>query len=1056
MPALHAEPALRPSRRGSRVMRSRGLWLSVLLLTSWPALQAERLPIKSYTTADGLAHIMVTRIVKDSRGFLWFCTAGGLSRFDGYAFTNFGVQQGLPHGLVNDFLETRSGDRWIATGSGLVRFNPSGTPASGVMRDTDAAAGNSMFTVILPDDEHRHARAMNVLLESRAGTIWVGSNRGLYRLDGDARHRSLQPVDIGLPGDVAEHREVVDLLEDRYGVLWIATSSGLYRRWPDGSAARYGVRDGFPDEFVSDLFEDRQGRLWVATRRNGFFRLATDASRRAPSVDLAFGEQDGLPARWVNELFESSDGRFWIATSAGLAEFFLQNGDGARFRTYGTTNGLGDRYVAALTEDLGGNLWLSSHQSGAMKIARVGVTTFGAQDGIEAIGAVFEDRAGNLCFKGTVLGEALLNDYKHESAAFRDMLVKHVSHHRFGCYDGQRFSWIAPEAVGNWGWVLEKVALQARTGEWWLGFVGLYRFPAVNRLSDIKSVRPTAVYGAADGLTAPQVFRLFEDSRGNIWVSTISTPTYGLARWDPRSNRMRDLEGAPGLPSLKDDGPRSFGEDAAGRVWIGFNGGLARYANDRFEFFTPHDGLPRGPIFDIHLDRSGRLWLASKDGGLVRVDHLDAERPTFVAYTTADGLSSNNIEVIVEDAAGQLYVGGGSGIDRFEPASGRIKHFGVGEGLPPGQLRAAFRDRHDVLWFGTSNGLARLVPAPDRPPAAPPILITGLRVTGVPRPVSALGEYEMSLNDLAPRDNQMQIDLVGLGFASADVLRYQYRLDGTDADWSAAAEQRTVTYASLSPGRHTFRVRAVNSDGLVSDRPASIAFTVLRPVWQRWWFVTLVGLAVGLAVHAMYRYRVARVLEMANVRTHIATDLHDDIGANLTRIALLTEVAKQTRTDASLTSIAHIARESVSAMSDIVWAINPKRETLLDLTRRMRQHAEEVFLLRDIALRFDAPGSADTLKLGMDVRRDLLLIFKEAVSNAARHSNCSAVDIDLRVTAAQLRLVVADNGDGFDVSRDSDGQGLASMKRRAERLGGTLEVTSAPGRGTTVTVNARL
>ena len=202
------------------------------------------------------------------------------------------------------------------------------------------------------------------------------------------------------------------------------------------------------------------------------------------------------------------------------------------------------------------------------------------------------------------------------------------------------------------------------------------------------------------------------------------------------------------------------------------------------------------------------------------------------------------------------------------------------------------------------------------------------------------------------------------------------------------------------------------------------------------------------------------------MRTRIATDLHDDIGANLTRIALLSEVADANRgdersargssarsgrpDDGPLTSIARIARESVGSMSDIVWAINPARDSLLDLTRRMRQHADEVFTLRDIALRFDAPGAHDSVRLGVDVRRDLLLIFKEAVNNAARHSGCSRVDIDLRVEGSRLVLTLADNGVGFDTSLESEGQGLMSMRRRAHRLKGTLEIASSAGAGTTV------
>jgi signal transduction histidine kinase len=467
-------------------------------------------------------------------------------------------------------------------------------------------------------------------------------------------------------------------------------------------------------------------------------------------------------------------------------------------------------------------------------------------------------------------------------------------------------------------------------------------------------------------------------------------------------------------------------------------------------------GLRPGAIVDIHRDRSGRLWLASERAGLIRVDRPESEHPAFVAYTTAQGLSSDSIEVITEDRNGFLYVSRGQGLDRFDPATGRVKHFTGADGLAPGPLYAAFTDRNGVLWFGSSNGLVRFAPKSERPPVAPVALISAVRVGGVSQFISALGERSMSFPALETDRNQLQIDFVTLGFSLGEVLRYQYKLEGAAGDWSAPSEQRTVNYASLAPGRYTFRVRALNSDGLVSVEPATIAFTILRPIWLRWWFLTAVGLVIAAALYAVYQYRIARVLELASMRTRIATDLHDDIGANLTRIALLSEVAQRVPDGAPLASIARIARESVAAMSDIVWAINPKRESLADLLRRMRRHAEDVFTLRDIDLQFHTPDAEDTLRLSMDVRRDLLLVFKEAVNNTARHAHCSHVSIDLHRDGSHLVLSVADNGVGFDPAQESAGQGLASLRRRARQLKGTLDVQSRPLAGTTVTLQIPL
>ena len=1040
----------------------------VLLLAAAIDVAAERLPIRAFTTADGLPHNDIHRIVKDPRGMLWFCTGDGLSRFDGYTFTTFSVEQGLPDSSVNDLLVTRGGEYWVATQGGLARFDPKGTPGSRVVLATDGGA-RPMFAVVGPDDTDRRAKAISVLREGRDGTIWVGTQKGLYRLDRLPGRASLRPVDIQLPNAYPEGRFIEDLLEDASGSLWIATADGLYRRWPDGRSARYTTRDGLPGDYVHTLLEDHQGHLWAGTRNNGFFRFSADATSAPPVVDLSVTTHDGLPTNWVFQLFETSAHRFWVATALGLVEFFpTGHGQGPRLHAYARSNGLSYQEISSLSEDLAGNLWLGTEVAGAMKLTRDGFITYGEQDGIEIVNGVFEDRAEDVCFRGTLLGPALT-----AFEARQDALSAHQApaHTRFGCFDGRRFDWFTPAAItGYIGWAQDHTTLQTRNGDVWVGTGdGLYRFPAADHFVQVKTTRPLALYTRKDGLAVLQVFKLFEDSSGNIWISTTSRTSIGLAYWDHDSETVRDLSRSPGLSFLKDDQPRAFGEDRSGDVWIGFSRAVARYKAGRFTFFTAEDGAPPGAIDDFYLDHAGRLWLASARSGLGRVDDPGAERPTFHVYTTAQGLSSNSTSVITEDRQGNIYVGGGRGLDRLDPATGRVKHFTTADGLAPGVFHAAFRDHTGMLWFGMSSGLARLAPAPDTPSAPPPVLIDGLRIRGLPQLISAFGEQDLSVPDLTAQQNQLQIDFVGLSFGPGDVLRYQYRLTGTDTDWSAPTEQRSVTYASLSPGRYVFNVRAVNSDGIVSPHPAAIAFTILRPLWQRSWFLALVGLSTALTAHGLYRYRLARLLEMAEMRTRIATDLHDDIGANLTRIALLSQIAPVTAGDGRysttrigdvpvesetegtpLASIAHIARESVSSMSDIVWAINPARETLLDLTRRMRQHADEVFTQRDIELRFSAPDGREQLKLDVDVRRDVLLVFKEAVNNAARHSRCSRVEIDLRVSSSRLDLIVADNGSGFDSSVENEGQGLRSMARRARRLHGVLETESGAGLGTIV------
>jgi ligand-binding sensor domain-containing protein/two-component sensor histidine kinase len=1023
--------------------------LALAFMVVWSGISfAERLPIKSYTTADGLAQNSVNRIVRDSRGFLWFCTEDGLSRYDGYTFTNYGVEQGLQDGHVRDLLETREGEYWVATLGGLCRFNPRGCRSpvgadrlpqnqqtEGVGRRT---TDDPMFALIRTND-HLGTGSMNVLLQDHTGTVWCGAGRGLYQLKQMDGEWTLRLIEIGLPREVENDMRVLALAEDRDGVLWIGAGSGLYRRWPDGRAERYTAEHGLAGNEVRALLVDTNGQLWAGTRE-GLSQLALEPGARRPRIIRVYNTKNGLRNPNTRSLFQSSTGQLWVGLSTALVGFIPQaGGNDALFRYYVSELGLSKLFVQTLTEDLDGNLWIGT-DNGALKLARNGFTTYTEDDGLgeTRVSALFESQAGTIGAL-TIFSSATPISW-FEGSGFRSIRPR------------------LPRRLTYFGWGWHQLTLQDQAGEWWFPTgQGLVRYPKVNHVRQLATTRPKAIYTTKDGLISNDVFRLYQDSRGDIWIATFSEAGSGITRWERATGRLHHYGEADGLPR-RTSIAYAFMDDRSGNLWIGLEtDALARFRDGRFTVFTPDQGLPPGKIQNLYLDHAGRLWMASSVSGLVRLDDTSADRPQFITYTTMDGLSSNSINCITEDGYGRLYLGTARGLDRLDPATGRVKPFTSADGLISGEVLVSFRDRRGDLWFGGKGGLSRLSPQPDPPQSPPPVLITGLRIGGESHQISAIGEREIGPVELGPDKIQIQIDFVALGFSPGEGLRYQYKLEGSSEDWSQLADHRTVNFARLAHGRYRFLVRAINADGVMSEPPASFSFRVLPPIWQRWWFVAMVATLVGLIAYALYRYRVARFLEIERVRTRIASDLHDDIGSNLTKIAILTEVAQQQfgreETDGGpLSSVARISRESLDSMGDIVWAINPKRDSLRELSRRLRGFATDIFTSRNIELSFQAIDRNLELKLGPDTRRNIFLIFKEAVNNAVRHSECSKAEIELKVVGASLVMTVRDDGKGFDLTVAGEGNGLVSMRRRAESMQGVLDVSSTLGKGSSVTL----
>lgn len=1018
----------------------------LLVLLGTLTVAAEQLPVKTYTIADGLARDWVINIRQDSHGFLWFCTVEGVSRFDGYTFTNYGPADGLPHRVVNDIVESSNGDYLVGTDHGLAQFDPSGRSA------------DSPFFTLIPLDQQEIE--IYSFVAGTDGGVWAGTSNGLYRLWKSDTVWQYERVGGDLGG-------VVSLFLDEDGVLWASTGEeGFLRLFPDGTIERYGKESGLPKDGVIRLIKDRSGTAWVGTRY-GVARLVKDLHPGNIIVDRLYTTKDGLGRDFNDSLLQSSDGRLWVGTRGGLNVLVdAENRSGAAFRSFTATNGgIPNIRVQCIFEDRDNNIWIGAENGGVRKIPLSGFISYFAVDGLEneRVNQIFGDRTGN---------QYVLSA---DPSAFIPTLSR---------FDGKRMvdqPLRLPHGTQlSWGW--NQQIGQDADGDLWLGAQqGVFWFDG-HGASTLGNLPLKRHYTAADGLDDPTIFRLFIDINGDVLFSTIGPNTHScFHRLDRRTGGIRyytpEEFGRPvGTATAFVNDPRD------GSLWLGFyTGGITHLKDGRFTNYSVENGVPAGLIRHLFFDHENRLWIASALGGVGRVDDTTTDDLRIVIYSRTDGLASNQVTTVQEDRWGQIYLGTGRGMDRLNLDGDRIrkiKHYTIADGLSDNFIVTSYMDRQGDLWFGTLRGVSRIVPQPDRLHDPPSIMISVVNAAGQRQPVSELGSESVVVPDLGYTENQLQIDFFSISYAAGDSLSYQYKFDDDSSDWSAPSTQRSITLANLSPGTYRYLVRAVNSDGLVSKQAASVSFKILSPIWGRWWFIALAVVIIVVLAISFYLYRTSqlrtinvalteaklsemnlriareeRLMELEKVRTRIATDLHDDIGASLTQIAILSEVAQAQSKKGNgggepLVKITEVSNELVVTMSDIVWSINPAKDHVSDLTQRMRRFAADILTLRSIRFHYHGSEDAADIVVKSNLRREVFLIFKESINNIVKHANAKNVWTEVDVVGGKLTVTIRDDGTGFDPdSADvkEKGNGLASMRRRTIAIGGDFHLTSKPG-----------
>ena len=965
-----------------------------------------------------------------------------------WSFRAWQTDEGLPDNSVTGVAQTPDGFVWVATYGGLMRFD--GADFADVQQP-------SLFK-----------KSLRTMLVDHHGRFWLGIDTGAVICLDKESARNYGNGD-GLPTD-----RIAAMAEDREGAIWVAYPSSLCRI-QNGRVKVYTTADGWPAGMNAWVASDARGELWfskngqVGVFRDGKFQLKLTLQETA--IRILGAARSGL---WIcaasrllkydegrepiecarlpasaepQVLYQDRTGALWIGTLAdGLFQF--KNGAVEKVPT-------SHQSVDCLYEDREGNLWAGTRGGGLNLIQPTAVELIRREAGLpfESVASVAEDTDGKLW----VIGQS--------------GTLSRLDH-------GQ---WQVVDAAAGWTWGAATCVAADKQGGVWVG--------ARDRTLHYYYGGNWRTWGRDENLHGGSVHLIFVARNDDVWVVTGSPSRLQL---------LHDGKLAEPL-ALPDDNRtiRAMAEGADGTLWVGtLEGQVLRIKNSALEdqplIKEPNDApvrafetTPDGALL-IGYVGAGLGWL--KDGKYARI-------------TTAAGLMDDFASQLLLDGHGGLWIVGNRGLFQVPLdevaaiAAGRTDRvrsviFGRDEGLPNFQPNSAnfpnvCRGGDGRLWFATRSGLLTVRPAGVHlNPVPPPVHLERVMVddqtvalydsqsplrTGPNTGALDLRQTNAVLQ-LPPRQRKMEFEFAALSFSSPENVQFRYRLDNFDDQWVEAGREHTAKYPHLPPGNYRFRVIACNNSGIWNEAGAVLTFVVAPFFGQPWWFRGLALLLFTAGVVAVVRYvsfrrlraRMALLEQQAAVekeRTRIARDMHDEVGAKLTRLSLLTEMAggnpempETARGD--VREIADTARETIRSFEEIVWAVNPRNDTLADLVHYLCRYAEDYFDGSPVQCGFDLPPKIPSVVLPTEVRHQVFLAAKETLNNVLKHAKAGRVCVKLESGVGEFKIMIEDDGCGFDPAsppkRTGGGNGLKNMQERMCSIGGRFKCSRVPTGGTRI------
>jgi ligand-binding sensor domain-containing protein/signal transduction histidine kinase len=948
---------------------------------------------------------------------------------------------------------------------------------------------------------------VTALLQTQDGFLWIGTEAGLVRFDGN----SFQVFDRNSEADHgsgADHRpdasmpgnDICCLLEGPDGALWVGTSEGL-ARWEQGAFRSYTTRDGLPGNSIRALARTTDAQLWAYTdqgpaRLNGdrFVATAWNAANMAATAATSGGgafwtdsapvagavanlwkrieEQAGLqrdsvefetalgpdqrvfanrsvlvvihgdrivtqlragkelPGSRIQALLADRQGSLWVGMNSGLARL-----SAGKLQVLPVADSLGNESVLALLQDREGNLWVGTESGGLHILRDQRFRTIGTREGLssDVTTALVEDRAGTLwvgtqgaglnAIPGGISGSKVLT-FTLQNGLMSDVILSLAA---------------------------------APNGDVWVG--------TPDGLNRIRGNRVDA-FTSADGLPDDFIRSLLVDADESLWIGT----RRGLVHWSNAGGNGPDLRPQSGMQILTQAnglGSNTVGalaRDAGGDLWVATFAGLSRLHNGQITNFTTANGLSSNVLTALLPRSDGTMLIGTQDHGL---NNWDGAKFTPI---TGAGLEQITIHAILDDHNGHLWIATDNGIARCDCTvdagkglSGWIA-FGTADGLRSRETAAnshpsAVRSKDGRLWFATPRGVVEVDAA--RFPVntvVPPVVVERFAVDDVEQPLVE--------GDSGPRvaagHVHFQFDYAGLSFTAPLKVRYRYRLEGFDKDWTDAGTRRTAYYTNIPPGQYTFRVQAANNDGLWNTTGASFPFELRPHFYQTMWFYMLLLAAAAAGIFLLLRRRL-RLAErefqaVLGERSRIAREIHDTLAQGYVGISIqlemLSELLRQHKIDAAANQL-DVTRgyvcEGLADARQSIWALRTQDSGETTLPVRIGRLAEAAGG-NGLNSQFNVFGAYRPL--AAEKEREVLRIAQEAIHNVKKHSGARELSVHLRYSPATVELEVCDDGKGGaqdgKASTLQGGFGMTGMRERAANIGGTLDVTSVEGEGTTV------